>query len=77
MGRAPGDYLDQPGVDPDGGAHWYLVAQKTGAVMAVYVDDLLLAAGKHAEARFWKKVKHHVKFGESATPNSKFLGGHH
>ena len=51
--------------------------KKTGAVMAVYVDDLLLAAGKHDEARLWKEIEHHVKFGEPATPISKFLGGHH
>ena len=51
--------------------------KKTGAVMAVYVDDLLLAAGKNDEARLWKEIEHHVKFGEPATPISKFLGGHH
>ena len=49
----------------------------TGAVMTVYVDDLILAAGKNNEARLWKKIEHHVKFGEPATPISKFLGGHH
>ena len=51
--------------------------KKTGAVMAVYVDDLLLAAGKHDEARLWKEVERHEKFGEPAPPISKFLGGHH
>ena len=51
--------------------------KKTGAVMAVYVDDILLAAGKHDEARLWKEIEQHVKFGEPATPISKFLGGDH
>ena len=51
--------------------------KKTGAVMAVYVDDLLLAAGKHDEARLWEEIERHVKLGEPATPISKFLGGHH
>ena len=34
--------------------------KKIGAVMAVYVDDLVLAAGKHDEARFWKEIDRHV-----------------
>ena len=42
--------------------------KKTGAVMAVYVDDLLQAAGKHDEARLWKEIKRHVKFGEPVAP---------
>ena len=37
----------------------------------------VLAAGKHDEARLWKEIERHVKFGEPATPISKFLGGHH
>ena len=45
--------------------------------MAVYVDDLSLAAGKHDEDRFWKEIERHVKFGEPAAPISKILGGHH
>ena len=40
------------------------------------MDDLLLAAGKHDEARLWKDIRRHVKFGEPAAPTSKFLGGH-
>ena len=51
--------------------------KKTGAVMAVYVNDLLLAAGKHDEARLWEEIERHVKFDEPATPISKFLSGHH
>ena len=51
--------------------------KQTGAVMAVYVDDLLQAAGKHDEARLRKEIEHHIKFGEPAFPISKFLGGHH
>ena len=45
--------------------------------MTVYVDDLLLAAGKNDEARLLKEIEHHVKLGEPATSISKFLGGHH
>ena len=41
--------------------------KKTGAVMAVYVDDLLLAAGNNDEARLWKKIEHDVKSGKPAT----------
>ena len=51
--------------------------KKTGAVVAAYVDDLLLAAGKHVEARLWKDIESHVKFAEPAAPISRFLGGHH
>ena len=56
---------------------WLHKNKKRGAVMAIYTDDLLLAAGKHDEACVWKGVERHVKFGEPAAPISKFLGGHH
>ena len=36
-----------------------------------------MAAGKHDEERLWKDIERHDKFGEPATPISKFLGGHH
>ena len=45
--------------------------------MVVYVDDLLLAAGKHDEAQLWKEIERHIKSGEPAAPISNFLGGHH
>ena len=45
--------------------------------MAVYVDDLLLAAENNDEACLGKEIDHHVNFSESNTPISKFLGGHH
>ena len=48
----------------------------TGAIMAVYVEDLMLSAGKRDEARLWSEIEQHVKFGEPLAPNSKFLGGH-
>ena len=35
--------------------------EKTGAIMAMYVDDLLLAAGKHDEARLWSEIEQHIK----------------
>ena len=31
---------------------------------------------KHDEARLWKEIGCHVKFGEPAAPMSKFLSGH-
>ena len=54
-----------------------LLHKQTGAVMTVYVDDLLLASEKNDKARLWKEIEHHVKFAEPATLISKFLGGHH
>ena len=51
--------------------------KSTGAIMAVYVDDLMLAAGKKDEARLWAEIERHVKFGEPASHIAKFLGGHH
>ena len=41
--------------------------KRTGAMMVFYVDDLLLAARKNDEARFWKEIEHRVKF-ESGVP---------
>ena len=44
--------------------------------MAIYVDDLILAAGKRDGARLWSEIVQHVQFGEPPTPISKFLCGH-
>ena len=41
--------------------HW--LHTNTGVAMAVYVDDILLGAGKNDKSRFWKEIEHHVKFG--------------
>ena len=51
--------------------------KKTGALLAVYVDDLLMAAPAAEEGRLWRELEARVKFGEPAENIGKFLGGHH
>jgi len=49
----------------------------SGAVMTVYVDDLMMAAPKEHEDSLWKAMELRVSFGEDPQPLGKFLGGMH
>ena len=50
---------------------------RTSAILAVYVDDLLMAAPAADEASLWKSLEEKICFDEPAMPISKFLGAHH
>ena len=49
----------------------------TGAILTVYVDDLMMAARLRDEAGLWGALEKVVEFGEQPTPIEKFLGGIH
>jgi hypothetical protein len=49
----------------------------TGAIMTVYVDDLMMAAPADKEAELWRQIEEKVEFGDPPAPIAKFLGGHH
>ena len=49
----------------------------TGAILTVYVDDLMMAARLRDEAALWGSLEKVVEFGEQPTPIDKFLGGIH
>ena len=49
----------------------------TGAILTVYVDDLMMAARLRDEAGLWGALEKVVEFGEQPTPIDKFLGGIH
>ena len=50
---------------------------ETGALLAVYVDDLLLGAPADKEKRLWDDLASRVGFGDPPEPIAKFLGAHH
>ena len=45
----------------------------TGAILTVYVDDLMMAARLRDEAGLWGALEKVVEFGEQPTPIQKFL----
>jgi hypothetical protein len=49
----------------------------TGAIMTVYVDDLMMAAPSDKESDLWKQIEEKVEFGDPPAPIAKFLGGYH
>ena len=49
----------------------------TGAILTVYVDDLMMAARLRDEDGLWGALEKVVEFGEQPTPIEKFLGGIH
>ena len=49
----------------------------SGALLAVYVDDLLLGAAANLEMQLWKELASRVGFGDPPEPIAKFLGAHH
>ena len=53
------------------------IHRETGAILTVYVDDLMMAAHDRDEARLWGTLEKAVEFGEKATPIAKFLSGEH
>ena len=50
------------------------VYTKTDAIIAVYVDDLLLAGSPHAKRREWASIRAHVKLRGDPEPLDRFLG---
>ena len=54
---------------------WY--NQKDDAVLAVYVDDLLMVAPPALEAKLWGEIGNQVQFDEEPAPIGKFLGAYH
>ena len=55
----------------------FFVHDESGALMAVYVDDLLVGAPKHLEDKIWSDLASKVGFGDAPEPIAKFLGAHH
>ena len=49
----------------------------SGAVLAVYVDDLLMVAPRDKEDKLWADIAAPVSFDEEQAPIGKFLGAHH
>ena len=49
----------------------------TDAFMAVYVDDILMAAPSAHEHALWQAIEKRVSFEGPTAPIGKFLGGHH
>ena len=49
----------------------------SGAVLAVYVDDLLMVAPRDKEEKLWADIAAQVTFDEEQAPIGKFLGAHH
>ena len=49
----------------------------SGAVLAVYVDDLLIVAPRDKEDKLWADIAAQVSFDEEEAPIGKFLGAHH
>ena len=49
----------------------------SGAVLDVYVDDLLMVAPRDQEDALWAAIASKVSFDEDQAPIGKFLGAHH
>ena len=49
----------------------------SGAVLAVYVDDLLMVAPRDKQDKLWAGMAAQVSFDEEQAPIGKFLGAHH
>ena len=53
------------------------VHKKTLALLAVYVDDLLMTAPPSHEKGLWKALEERVNFDDEPAEIAKFLGAHH
>ena len=49
----------------------------SGAVLAVYVDELPMVAPRSQEGALWAAIASKVSFDEDQSPIAKFLGAHH
>ena len=56
---------------------WNLDAKTTKALLAVYVDDLLMTAPPTNEKELWKALEARVNFDEEPSELAEFLGAHH
>ena len=54
-----------------------LLHMATGAILTVYVDDLMMAAGLRDEGSLWGSLEKVVEFGEQSFSINKFLGNIH
>ena len=50
---------------------------ETSAVLAVYVDDLLLVASEEHQAKLWRDLELQINFDEPAVHIGRFLGAYH
>ena len=53
------------------------VHKETKALLAVYVDDLLMTAPPSHEKELWKALEERVNFDDEPAELAKFLGAHH
>ena len=53
------------------------IHDQSGAMLAVYVDDLLMVAPRDLEKKLWDSIAAKVSFDEDPSPIGKFLGAHH
>ena len=53
------------------------VHKETKALLAVYVDDLLMTAPPPHEKELWKALEARINFDEEPSELAKFLGAHH
>ena len=58
-------------------SHPGIWSHASGAVLAVYVDDLLMVAPRDQEDALWAAIASKVSFDEDQAPIGKFLGAHH
>jgi len=49
----------------------------SGAVLVVYVDDLLLLSHEHETAKLWQQIEKVIKFSEPPSPIGRYLGAHY
>ena len=53
------------------------VHKKTKALLAVYVDDLLITASSSHEKDLWKALEERINFDDEPAKLAQFLGAHH
>ena len=53
------------------------VHKKTKALLAVYMDDLLMTAPPSHEKQLWKALEARINFDEEPSELAKFLDAHH
>ena len=51
--------------------------KETKALLAVYVDDLLMTAPPSREKELWKALEARINFDDEPSELAKFLGAHH
>ena len=49
----------------------------SGALLVVYVDDLLLLSHEHETAKLWQQIEKVIKFSVPPSPIGRYLGAHY